>query len=141
MITGSYDFNTVEEAFNVDLKIDLTFKKLVFAKARCSKCERYWHYDYHCLSKSRYVSIVPSDDVNESKGVENVPVPSETTSIIEDISIGFGTPILDKGHAFYAGISEIVGVIFELSTILTVDVHVSDTNVVAHELMESSVSS
>ena len=39
MITDSYDLNTVEEAFDVALKIDLAFKTLANAKARCSKCE------------------------------------------------------------------------------------------------------
>jgi len=32
MITGPYDFDTVEEAFDVVLKLDLTFKTLVNAK-------------------------------------------------------------------------------------------------------------
>ena len=52
MITGSYDLDTVEETFDVALRIDLTFKRLVNTKARCCKCEGYEHYDYHCLSKS-----------------------------------------------------------------------------------------
>ena len=39
MITGSYDLNTVEEAVNVALKIELTFKSLVNTKGKCSKCE------------------------------------------------------------------------------------------------------
>jgi len=39
MITGSYDLNTVEEAVNVALKIELTFKSLVNTKCQCSKCE------------------------------------------------------------------------------------------------------
>ena len=46
MINGSYDLDTVEETFDVTLKIDLTFKKLVNAKTRCSNCEGYGHYDY-----------------------------------------------------------------------------------------------
>jgi len=41
MITGSYDLDTVEEAFNVALKIELTLTRLANAKARCSKCEGY----------------------------------------------------------------------------------------------------
>ena len=53
--------------------------------------EGYGHYNYQYPSKSRRVSIVPSDDVDESKVVEDVPVPFETTSIIEDISVGSGT--------------------------------------------------
>jgi len=86
MITGSYDLDTVEKAFDVALKIDLTITRLANVKSRYSKCEEYGHYDYQCLSKSQHVSIVPSDDVNDSKVVEDVHVPSKTTSIIEDIS-------------------------------------------------------
>jgi len=52
MITGSYDLDTVEEAFDVTLKIDLTFKRLVNANARCSKCEGYGYYDYQCPLES-----------------------------------------------------------------------------------------
>jgi len=62
MITGPYDLDTIEGTFDVTLKIDLTFKKLVNAKVWCSKCEEYGHHNYQCLSKSRRVSIVISDD-------------------------------------------------------------------------------
>jgi len=36
----------IEEVFDVTLKLDLILKTLVNAKARCSKCEGYGHYDY-----------------------------------------------------------------------------------------------
>ena len=78
MITGSYDLDTVEETFDVALKIDLTYKTLVNDNARYSKCEGYGHYDYQCPSKSQHVGIVPSDDVDNSKVVEDVYVPSKT---------------------------------------------------------------
>jgi len=39
MINGSYDLDTIEKAFDVTLKIDLTFKRLVNVNVRCSKCE------------------------------------------------------------------------------------------------------
>jgi len=74
----------------------LTFKTLVNAKARCSKCEGYGHYDYQCSSESQHVKIVPSDDVDNSKVVENVHVPSNTSSIIEDIIVGSDTLIIDE---------------------------------------------
>ena len=48
MINDSYDLDTIEEAFDVALKIELTFKKLVNTKARCSKCEGYGHFDHQC---------------------------------------------------------------------------------------------
>ena len=43
MITGPYDLDTVEEAFDVALRLDLTFKTLVNDKARCSKCKENMH--------------------------------------------------------------------------------------------------
>jgi len=88
MITGSYDLDTVEEAFDVAIKIDLTFKTLVNAKVRRFKCQRYGYYDYQCPSKSQHVRTMFSDDVDDSKVVEDVHVPSETASTIEDISVG-----------------------------------------------------
>ena len=53
MITGSYDFDTIKAAFDIALRIDLAFKTLVNAKARCYKSEGYEHYDYQCPSKSQ----------------------------------------------------------------------------------------
>jgi len=96
MITDSYNLNTVEEAFDVDLKVDLTLTRLVNAKAQYSKCEGCGHYDYQFPSKSRHVSIVPSDIVDDSKVVEHVHVPSKTTIIIEDV-VGSDTPIINEG--------------------------------------------
>ena len=98
MITGSYDLDTVEEVFDVALKIDLTFKTLVNVKARCSKYEGYEHYDYQCPSKSQHVGAVPSDDVDDSKVIEGVHVSSKTANIIEDITVDFGTLIFDEVH-------------------------------------------
>ena len=96
MIIGLYDLDIVEEAFNVALKIDLTFKTLVNAKARCSMCEGYRHYNYQCLSDSQHVRIVSSDDVDDSKVVEDVHFPSNSASIIDDISVGSDTPIINE---------------------------------------------
>jgi len=141
MITSSYKLDTVEEAFDVAFKINLTFKRLVNAKPRCSKCEEYEHYDYQCPSKSRHISIVSGDNVDNSKVVEDVHVPSKTTSIIEDLSVGSDTPIHDEGHTSYEGTSEVVNVIVNFGTLLIVDAHVHDTSDSAYELVESSVSS
>ena len=49
MIIGPYDLDMIEEAFDVALKIDLAFKMLVNAKARCFKCEGYGHYEVNML--------------------------------------------------------------------------------------------
>jgi len=64
MIISFYNLDTIEETFNVALKIDLTFKMLVNTKARCFKCEEYGHYDYQYPSEN-HVRIVPSDDVDD----------------------------------------------------------------------------
>ena len=39
-----------------------------------------------------------SNDVDDSKVVEDVQVPPNTDSTIEDIAVGFDTPIIE-GHA------------------------------------------
>jgi len=83
MITDSYDLDTIEEAFDVVLKIDLTFKMLVNARTRCSKCEEYEYYDYQYPLESQHVRTVPSDDVDDLKVVENVHVPPKTASIMK----------------------------------------------------------
>ena len=72
----------------------MTFKRLVNAKARCSKCEGYGHYDYQCPSKCQHVRTVFSNDVDDSKVVEDVHVPPKTASIIESISVGWTRRLL-----------------------------------------------
>ena len=64
-----------------------------------------------------------------------------TTRITENISVGSDTPILDEGHDSYESTSEVVDVIVESSTPLTVDVCAHETSDSAPELVESSVSS
>jgi len=86
---------------------------LVNAKARCSKCEGYEHYDYQSPSKNQYVRTVPSDDVNDSKVVENVHIPSKTASIIENISVGSDTLIIDDVHMSSDGTSDDVDELVE----------------------------
>jgi len=98
MIAGPYDLDTVEEAFDVALRLDLTFKMLVNAKAKCSKCEGYRHYDYQCPSECQHVRIVSSDEVDVSKVIEKVHVPCKTVSIIEDTAVGADTPVIDEVH-------------------------------------------
>jgi len=69
----------------------LTFKTLVNAKARCPECEGYGHYDYQCPLESQHVRIVSSDEVYVSKVIEEVHVPSNTVSIIEDTAVSAHT--------------------------------------------------
>ena len=55
MITGSYDLDTIKEAFNVVLKID-------DAKVCCSKCEGYEHCNIsslkYCIFISMYLLVI-----------------------------------------------------------------------------------
>jgi len=67
--------------------------------------------------------------------IEDVLVPSETASIIEDISVRSDTPILNEGHASYEGTGEIVNVIVKVWYTSNIDAHVHDTNDVAPELV------
>jgi len=76
MIMGLYDLDTIEKTLDVALMIDLAFKTLVNVKARCSKCEGYEHYDYQCHSESQHVKTMLTDDVDDSKVVENIHVSS-----------------------------------------------------------------
>ena len=61
------------------------------------KCEGYGHYNYQCPSESQHVKTVPTD-VDESKVVEDLHVPSKTASIIQDLAIGSDTPIINEIH-------------------------------------------
>jgi len=76
----------------------LTFKTLVNANTWCSKCEGYEQYDYQYPSKSQHVRTVLSDEVNDSKVVEDFYVSSKTVNIIKNISVGSDTPIIDNIH-------------------------------------------
>jgi len=72
VITGSFDLGIIEEVFDVALKLDLIFKTLVNAKAQCSKCKGHGHYDYQCPSECQHVRTMSSNDVNDSKIIEDV---------------------------------------------------------------------
>ena len=113
MITDSYDLDIVEEAFDVTIKIDLTFKTLVNANARCFKCKGYEYYDYHCPSESQHVRTVSSDDVDDLKVIDDAHISPKTASIIEDITADFGTFIFDEAHMSSDSTSDDVNEIVE----------------------------
>ena len=59
----------------------------------------YEHYDYQCPSESQHVRTVPTDEVDDSKVVEDVQVSSKTLNIIEDIAVdSVTTQIIDESH-------------------------------------------
>ena len=59
---------------------------------------------------------MPSDEVDDSKVVEDVRVPSKTASIIEHISVGFDTPIIDEVHMSSHSTSDDLDEIIEPNT-------------------------
>ena len=71
---------------------------LVNANAGCSKCTGYGHYNYQCTSESQHVRTVPTDEVDGSKYVKDVQVPSKTVNIIEDMAVDSDTQIIDEIH-------------------------------------------
>ena len=83
---------------------------------QCSKCEEYGHFDYQCPFKSRHVNIVPSNDVDNSKVVEEVRVPTEISSIVEEPLVNPGAPIIDESHVSSVDIIDTVDVSVECST-------------------------
>ena len=84
----------------------MSFKGIFIFKSReqCSKREGYEHYDYQYPSKSRHVNIGPSVDVDDSRSVEDVYVPSKITSIVDDTLADYGTLILVEINASFEGL-------------------------------------
>jgi len=82
----------------------------------CFKYKGYEHYDYQCSSESQHVRIVPTDEVDDSKVVEDVQVPPKTVNIIEDIAVNFDTPIIDEIHMFSDSVNDDVDEIVEPNT-------------------------
>jgi len=116
----------------------LSFKGIFISKTReqCSKCEGYRHYDYQCPSKSRHVNIVSSDDVDDSRVVEDIYVLSEINSVIEHTLVDFSSLILDEVH-----VSSDVDALVESSSLSpdNIYVHKDDTSHSEHVLIESSM--
>ena len=46
----------------------------------------------------RHVDFVPSDDVDDSKVVEDVHVHSEISGVVEDPLVSSDTPIIGENH-------------------------------------------
>ena len=67
-------------------------------RSGCSICEGYGHYDFQCFLESQHVRIVSSDEVDVSRVIEEVHVPFNTVSIIEDTTVGADTLVIDEIH-------------------------------------------
>jgi len=63
--------------------------------------------------ESRYVRIVPGDNVDDSKVLEGVNILPEITSNVEDTLVDSSTPIIDKVHVFFDSITDDIDVIVE----------------------------
>jgi len=75
---------------------------------KCSKCEEFEHYGYQCPSKSLHIDIVRIDDIDNSRIVEDVHIPSGVTSGVDEI-IKSSTPAHHEIHVHEESISDIQG--------------------------------
>ena len=66
-----------------------------------------------CPLESQQARTIPSNDIDDSKIVEDVHVPPKTASIIEGISVDSGTSITDEAHVSSDGTSDNVNEIVE----------------------------
>ena len=82
---------------------------------QCFICEKNEHFDYQCPLESRHVNIISSNDVNSSKAVKNIHVPSEISKINEESLINFDASFIDKSHVSSANISDILDASVESS--------------------------
>ena len=62
-----------------------------------SKCGEFEYYDYQCLTKSEHTDNVQIVDIDNSRFVEDVHIPSEVISDIDEF-VKSSTRTLDKAH-------------------------------------------
>ena len=74
--------------------------------------------------KSQHVNTAPSNDVDDSNVVEDVRVPSEVSSVVEELLVNLGAPIIDESHVSSADISDVADVSVESSTPMPDDITV-----------------
>ena len=78
--------------------------------------------------ESQHINSIPSDDVRDSRVVENIYVSSTITSVVEDPLANFDTQIIDKIYEFSDSTSDNVDVRVESSTIISTDSHTHDND-------------
>ena len=64
------------------------------------KCEEYRHFDFQCFLESRHDNIVPSNDIDDSNAVEDVCLPSDISSLVEESLVNPGALIINESHVF-----------------------------------------
>jgi len=72
------------------------------------------------------LNIVPIDDVDDSRVVEDIYIPFEITSVVEDTLVDFSTPILDKIHVSSMRTNDVVDILVESSTLITDDIYIHE---------------
>ena len=65
---------------------------------------------------------MPSDDIDDSRVVKDVYVPSDIISVVEDSSI----TTLNEIHIFFEGISDVVDALLESNTPLPDDIYIHE---------------
>jgi len=81
---------------------------------------------------------VPSDDVDDSKVIEDVHIHSEISSVVEDPLVNPGTPIIDEKHVSFARTSDVVNVLMESSIRITNETNVYEND---QEIQETEIES
>jgi len=82
---------------------------------KCSKCGEFEHYDYQYPSKSQHTDNVQINDIDNSRIVEDVHIPSEVASDVDDL-VKSSTLILDETRIHEESISDIQDALVEFNT-------------------------
>ena len=82
---------------------------------------------------------MPSDDIDDSRVVEDVYVPFKLTSVVEDTLVYSSTPILNKVHVSSEGTSDVVDALMESSTPITHDIYVHEDDTVILSMYQWSL--
>lgn len=133
MFTRSYHVDFIEQAFHLVLELNLSFVQ-IFTLLSFFKCVEHRNYDYECPLKILHMDNVLTNDVNDSSVVENVNVSNDNSSIIDDISLKFSTPILDEVHIPSEGTNDIAD---GTSILDDIYFHENDTGAFEYVVMES----
>ena len=98
------------------MKVRLDFRNTSQCQGPSSKCKGYGHYEYQCFSECQHVRTMSSNDVDDSKVIENIHVTPKTVSIIEDIAVDFDKLIINETYMSSDSVSNDVNVKFEPNT-------------------------
>ena len=77
---------------------------------------------------------MPNDDIDDSRVVKDVYVPSDIISVVEDSNI----TTLNEIHIFFEGISDVVDALLESNTPLPDDIYIHEDDTVGPMAFHSS---